>query len=71
MTPTHNKNRWKAQSRAADNKAYRAMQSLYANCMVKSKAAQSDCLHVNEKRNEEFNCHKTFASFSAFITATN
>ena len=40
------------------------MQSLYANCMVKSKAAESGCLHVNVEE-------KTFASFSSYITAAN
>ena len=29
-------NRWKYQCRTADNKAYRLMQSLYANCMLKT-----------------------------------
>ena len=43
--PTHN--RRKVQSNAADNKAYRSMQSIYANCKVNSKAAGSGCLHVN------------------------
>ena len=45
VMPTHN--RRKVQSNAADNKAYRSMQSIYANCMVNSKAAESGCLHVN------------------------
>ena len=43
----HNKSSLKIRCRATNNKAYRAMQSRYANCMVKAKT-----LHVNveEKR---------------------
>ena len=37
----------KIQSHAADNKANRAMQSVYANCIVKAKATASRCFHVN------------------------
>ena len=43
--------------------AYREMQNVYANCMVKSKAAESGCLHVNKEEKLRVNDHKTFASF--------
>ena len=36
-TPLVINNRWKFQCCATENKAYRAMQGLYANCMVKAK----------------------------------
>ena len=39
-------NRLKFQCREADNKVYREMQSVYANCMVKDKATASGCFRV-------------------------
>ena len=68
MTPTHKE----LELKTADKKVYRrAMQSLYATCMVKSKAAESGCLHVHAEEKCRVQLHKTFASVSSYITAAN
>ena len=56
------RNRWKFQCGDADNKAYRAMQSLYANCMGKSKTRwlSSGSLYVNIKEKRRVQLSQNF-----------
>ena len=53
---------------AADNKAYRAMQSVYANCMVKLKSfdevVDRGCLHVNVE--EKWSVQLSKKAFDSF-----
>ena len=64
-------NRSKFQCHAPD-KAYRAMQSLYANCMVKAEtldlATDSGCIHVNVEEKRRVQQLQTFDSSSSYIT---
>ena len=67
-TPIHNEEPLKiALLRAADNKAYSAMQSEYANCMVKLKSfdqvVDRTCLHVNVEEKWSVQLSKKFDYF--------
>ena len=44
------------------------MQKLYANCMVKSKPAESGCLDVNVEEKWRVQMSQHFCSFSSYIT---
>ena len=58
------KNPYKLHCCAADNKAYRSMNSEYANCMVKLKSFDNvvdrGCLHANEEEKWSVQLSKNF-----------
>ena len=55
--------RWKFQFRVADNKAHRAVQSLYVNCKLKA-----EFLMLLSSKNEQSDGIKTFQVYSSYIT---